>query len=231
MPKKYHVGYTCGVFDVFHVGHLNLLERCKEKCDILIVGVCDDTYVREIKKKEPVYSETDRVRILKALKVVDDAVLVDIETTNDKELALDKFRFDVLFSGDDWKEIGIDTAKGAGKGAIRGAAVYTATNVFHMPASLASAAVSGAFIIAEKTMEYRRGNCDKKGYAFGVIDGCANVAVSALSAEIGKRIIPNPMIGSIVGSLIGGGLYQLTKTIVLRSSSYPSDKERKEQAA
>ena len=135
------------------------------------------------------------------------------------------------FSRDDWKEIGIDTAKGAGKGAIRGAAVYTATNVFHMPASLASAAVSGAFIIAEKTMEYRRGNCDKKGYAFGVIDGCANVAVSALSAEIGKRIIPNPMIGSIVGSLIGGGLYQLTKTIVLRSSSYPSDKERKEQAA
>ena len=104
MPKKYHVGYTCGVFDVFHVGHLNLLERCKEKCDILIVGVCDDTYVREIKKKEPVYSETDRVRILKALKVVDDAVLVDIETTNDKELALDKFRFDVLFSGDDWKD-------------------------------------------------------------------------------------------------------------------------------
>ena len=104
MPKKYHVGYTCGVFDVFHVGHLNLLERCKEKCDILIVGVCDDTYVREIKKKEPVYSETDRVRILKALKVVDDAVLVDIETTNDKELALAKFRFDVLFSGDDWKD-------------------------------------------------------------------------------------------------------------------------------
>ena len=84
---------------------------------------------------------------------------------------------------------------------------------------------------AEKTMEYHRGDCDKKEFAFGVIDGCANVAVSALSAEIGKRFIPNPMIGSIVGSLIGGGLYQLTKTIVLRSSSSPSDKERKEQAA
>ncbi len=103
MSKKYHVGYTCGVFDVFHVGHLNLLERCKEMCDILIVGVCDDTYVREIKNKEPVYPENERVRILKALKVVDDAVLVDIETTNDKQLALDKFKFDVLFSGDDWK--------------------------------------------------------------------------------------------------------------------------------
>lgn len=103
MSKKYHIGYTCGVFDVFHVGHLNLLERCKEMCDVLIVGVCDDTYVREVKKKEPVYPENDRVRILKALKAVDDAVLVDIETTNDKLLALKKIHFDVLFSGDDWK--------------------------------------------------------------------------------------------------------------------------------
>ena len=101
--KKYKVGYTCGVFDLFHVGHLNLLERCKEMCDILIVGVCDDNYVRDIKHKEPVYPEDQRVRILKALKVVDDAVLVDIETTNNKLLALEKFHFDVLFSGDDWK--------------------------------------------------------------------------------------------------------------------------------
>ena len=101
--KKYHIGYTCGVFDVFHVGHLNLLERCKDMCDILIVGVCDDRYVREIKNKEPVYEEEQRMRILIALKVVDEAVLVDINTTNDKMIALEKFHFDVLFSGDDWK--------------------------------------------------------------------------------------------------------------------------------
>ena len=101
--KKYHVGYTCGVFDVFHVGHLNLLERCKQMCDILIVGVCNDEYVNKVKHKEPVFPEDQRIRILKALKVVDDAVLVNIETTNDKMLALEKFHFDVLFSGDDWK--------------------------------------------------------------------------------------------------------------------------------
>ena len=101
--KKYKVGYTCGVFDLFHVGHLNLLERCKNMCDYLIVGVCDDKYVRDIKKKEPVYTEEQRVRILNALKVVDKAELVTIEETNDKMLAIERFNFDVLFSGDDWK--------------------------------------------------------------------------------------------------------------------------------
>jgi glycerol-3-phosphate cytidylyltransferase len=95
--------YTCGVFDLFHVGHLNLLERCKEQCEYLIVGVCNDDYVNNVKKKEPVINEKDRVRIINALKCVDRAELVDIETTNDKMLALSKFKFDVLFSGDDWK--------------------------------------------------------------------------------------------------------------------------------
>lgn len=101
--KNYKVGYTCGVFDLFHVGHLNLLERCKEQCEYLIVGVCDDRYVTDIKKKNPVYSEDERVRILQALKVVDKAELVTIEETDDKVLAWNKFKFDVLFSGDDWK--------------------------------------------------------------------------------------------------------------------------------
>lgn len=101
--KKYHIGYVCGVFDILHVGHLNLLERCKAMCDYFIVGVCNDEYVRKVKGKEPIYPERDRVRLLKALRVVDDAQLVDIETTNDKMLALRRFGFDVLFSGDDWK--------------------------------------------------------------------------------------------------------------------------------
>ena len=100
---KYKVGYTCGVYDMIHVGHLNLFERCKQQCDKLIVGVCNDEYVRKIKNKEPVINENDRLRMVKALKVVDDAYLIDIETTNDKMKALNQFHFDVLFSGDDWK--------------------------------------------------------------------------------------------------------------------------------
>ncbi|SHM26468.1 Glycerol-3-phosphate cytidylyltransferase [Fibrobacter sp. UWR3] len=101
--KKYKVGYTAGGFDLFHVGHLNLLERCKQMCDYLIVGVCDDDYVKNIKHKEPVFKEDERVRILNALKCVDRAELVNFEITDDKMFALKKFHFDVLFSGDDWK--------------------------------------------------------------------------------------------------------------------------------
>lgn len=101
--KKYKVGYTCGVYDLFHIGHLNLLERCKDMCDYLIVGVCDDDYVRNVKHKEPIINEKDRARIIKALKCVDDAIIINTEVTNNKMLALDKFKFDVLFSGDDWK--------------------------------------------------------------------------------------------------------------------------------
>jgi len=85
--KKYKVGYTCGVFDLLHIGHLNLLERCKAMCEKLIVGVCDDDYVYDIKHKEPVVCAADRVRMLKALKVVDDAQLVTIQETDDKMLA------------------------------------------------------------------------------------------------------------------------------------------------
>lgn len=67
------------------------------------MGICNDDYVRKIKKKEPVYNEIERLRIIQALKVVDKAELVTIEETDDKMIAFQKYKFDVLFSGDDWK--------------------------------------------------------------------------------------------------------------------------------
>ena len=101
--KKYKVGFTCGVFDLFHVGHLNLLINCKKQCDKLIVGLCDDEYVVKVKKNQPVFPQEDRFRILEALKIVDEVHYVTIEEVNDKHLAQKIFGFDVLFSGDDWK--------------------------------------------------------------------------------------------------------------------------------
>lgn len=77
----YNIGFTTGVFDVFHVGHLNLLEKCKAMCSHLIVAVCDDDYVRNVKHKEPVYPLEDRVRILAALKCVDEVVVINPEET------------------------------------------------------------------------------------------------------------------------------------------------------
>ena len=100
---KYKVGITVGVFDLFHVGHLNLLERCKAMCDHLIVAVCGDDYVSQVKHKTPVSSEDQRRRILASLKCVDEVIPVSIQETENKMLLIKNHPFDVLFSGDDWK--------------------------------------------------------------------------------------------------------------------------------
>lgn len=100
MPmKKYKVGYTTGVFDLFHVGHLNLLERCKEQCEHLIVAVCTDEYAHE-SGKNPTIPYADRARIIAALKCVDEVVPMEF---TDKLEAWKLHKYDVLFSGDDWK--------------------------------------------------------------------------------------------------------------------------------
>lgn len=97
--KRYPIGYTTGVFDLFHVGHLNLLERCKEQCDQLIVAVCTDEYAQE-SGKNPTIPYADRARIVGALRCVDRVVPMEY---TDKLKAWEQYRFDVLFSGDDWK--------------------------------------------------------------------------------------------------------------------------------
>lgn len=101
--KKYKIGYTCGVFDLFHVGHLNLLERCKEMCDKLVVSICDDEYVRNVKHKEPVIGEKDRERIIAALKCVDETLIVNTDEVLDKTIVQEKYGYDAFFTGDDWK--------------------------------------------------------------------------------------------------------------------------------
>lgn len=97
---KYLIGYTQGVFDMFHIGHLNLLKQAKEYCDILIVGVNSDELVKKYKHKSPIIDEQQRVNIISSIRYVDKAIIVN---TLDKIDALKKFKFDALFIGDDWK--------------------------------------------------------------------------------------------------------------------------------
>lgn len=99
MSKKYHLGYTTGVFDLFHIGHLNLLRNAKEYCDRLIVGVSVDEIVT-YKKYKPVIPFEERIKIVESIKYVDEVVpQVDL----DKYTAWRNIGFDVLFHGDDLK--------------------------------------------------------------------------------------------------------------------------------
>lgn len=120
------------------------------------------------------------------------------------------------FEQDDWKEIGKDALKGCAKGAVRGAFVYTVTNTTQIPASAASAAVTGAFSIAEATTHYVKGECTTKEYVAGIADGCIGAAVSAASTELGKRLIPIPFLGPIIGNAVGTFLYKSAKRIWIK---------------
>ncbi len=98
--KKYKIGYTTGVYDMFHIGHLNLLKRAKEQCDYLIVGVSTDELVQNYKNKTPIIPLDQRMAIIAELKCVDKVVP---QEDMDKINACLKYNADVIFVGDDWK--------------------------------------------------------------------------------------------------------------------------------
>ncbi len=98
--KKYKIGYTQGVFDMFHIGHLAIINRAADMCEKLIVGVNSDALVQEYKNKTPVIGEKDRAEIIRNLKNVD---LAEIVSTLDKIELWKKYHFDAVFIGDDWK--------------------------------------------------------------------------------------------------------------------------------
>lgn len=100
MNKKYKIGYTQGTFDMFHIGHLNLLKNAKEWCDILIVGVNADKLVQEYKQKTPVIKQEERAEILQSIRYVDNVVIC--ETLSKMEIHR-WIHFDAIFIGDDWK--------------------------------------------------------------------------------------------------------------------------------
>lgn len=94
------IGYTTGVFDMFHVGHLHLLKKASNRCDHLIVGVSTDELVEEYKHKKPIIPFAHRMEIVSSLKMVDEVV---VQSHRDKVKQYHDVGFDVMFVGDDWK--------------------------------------------------------------------------------------------------------------------------------
>ena len=100
MTAQKIIGYASGVFDLFHTGHLNLLKKAKGQCDFLIVAVTVDPLVVKLKGKETIVPFEERIEIVKSIRYVDMAVP---EETTDKIMAWNKFRFNKIFKGTDWK--------------------------------------------------------------------------------------------------------------------------------
>lgn len=94
------IGYTTGVFDMFHIGHLNILRRAKEQCDFLIVGVSTDELVQKEKNKTPIICFDERCAIVEAMKYVDKVVP---QLDKNKFAAWEKYKFNKMFVGSDWK--------------------------------------------------------------------------------------------------------------------------------
>lgn len=99
MDKKI-IGYTTGVYDMFHIGHLNVIRKAKEQCDYLIVGVSTDELVQHEKNKTPVIPFEERMAIVEALKYVDKVVP---QYDKDKFAAWEKYHFKKMFVGSDWQ--------------------------------------------------------------------------------------------------------------------------------
>lgn len=97
--KQYKIGYTTGVFDMFHIGHLNILKQAKKKCDHLIVGVTTDELV-SYKNTKAVIPQDERLAIVESIKYVDQVVF---QESMDKMHAWEKLKFDVMFVGSDWQ--------------------------------------------------------------------------------------------------------------------------------
>ena len=100
------VGYVPGAWDMFHIGHLNILRRARRHCDRLVVGAVTDDALARAKGRPPTVPLADRMAVLGALGLVDDVV---VDFSSSKLDAWQRVRFSVLFKGDDW----LGTPKGA----------------------------------------------------------------------------------------------------------------------
>ena len=115
------------------------------------------------------------------------------------------------FSSEDWNEIGLQTGKGAFRGGVRGATVYTLTNFTATPGAVASAMVTAGFGVAQQIHRFRNGTVSELELIENAEIICLDASVSALSTLIGQVAIPVPILGAIIGNSIGMMLYNIGK--------------------
>lgn len=115
------------------------------------------------------------------------------------------------FTADDWKEIGIDTGKGAAKGGIRGGSIYLLTNFTATPANVASAYVTAAFGIASQVRTLEEGKVSQEDFVINCETVCLDVTVSAIASVAGQVLIPIPVLGAVIGNVAGEFVYELCR--------------------
>ncbi|MEV7519853.1 adenylyltransferase/cytidyltransferase family protein [Streptomyces sp. NPDC091371] len=98
--RPYRVGYAPGAYDLFHIGHLNILRHARSRCDYLVAGVVSDEMAELAKGRRPMIPLVERLEIVRSVKYVDAAF---VETVPDKVETWKQVRFDVIFKGDDWR--------------------------------------------------------------------------------------------------------------------------------
>lgn len=115
------------------------------------------------------------------------------------------------FTGDDWKEVGVDAGKGTVKGGIRGGVLYILTNFTATPANVASAYVTAAFGLAEQVRALEAGKVSEEDFVINCETVCLDVSVSAIASLAGQVIIPIPVLGAVIGNVVGEFIYELCK--------------------
>ena len=103
MNKRFKNGYTSGVYDLFHIGHLNIFKKSKELCEHLIVGVSTDEVVIKNKHKTPVIPFEERFEIVSSIKYVDEVIPQKAYDIEGKIEIVKKYDIDVIFVGSDWQ--------------------------------------------------------------------------------------------------------------------------------
>ncbi|WP_407841546.1 adenylyltransferase/cytidyltransferase family protein [Streptomyces sp. DSM 116496] len=98
--RPHRIGYAPGAYDLFHIGHLNILRHARSQCDYLVAGVVSDEMVELAKGRRPVIPLVERLEIVRSVQYVDAAF---VETVPDKVETWKQVRFDVIFKGDDWR--------------------------------------------------------------------------------------------------------------------------------